>query len=1283
MTVKDFIPIGDAKITTEKEVKPKPSISELTTVEVPGKPTPATFLESPKEKIKLRKKARKKAEPSGISSVKRDGILIITEKPQAAQKIAYALGNAKKYTDNGASYFEVQRDEKKIYVASAVGHLFGLNYKKGQKGWPVFEIEWQPSFNKKTAAFTRKYYELLKKLSHRATEYILAADYDIEGELIGWNIIRFICKKDNAKRMKFSTLTAPELRKAFENPQPHLNWGNAYAGETRHILDWLYGINLSRALMSAIKQTGSFKVLSIGRVQGPTLKIIVEREKEIEQFKPEPYWQVFATVQSLRLKHKEDIFNKDELKKFENLKEGMAETINSRENIIPPYPFDLTTLQREAYNLYKINPSQTLAIAQKLYLDGLISYPRTSSQKIPDAIEPKKILKRLEENFPEAKQATRQSPVEGKKSDPAHPSIYPSGEFAELSGQELKLYSLIAKRFIAAFSPDAIVDQKRINLISNDLRFTTSGITIVEKGWTSFYPTRMEETHLPDINGKVMIDKIEIEEKETQPPRRYTPASLISTLERKNLGTKCLTENTLIKINSNKKVHNEQISEIFNDLSKNSPTINENNIEITKNNGKACFSFNGGKEIKSSFELVSKRKLEKNEKLYKIKYKDGSTIEVTEDHPVLIYNNKACKYIPAKNIYHGMKSISSIKYPDKWGGIICTWEDFIEKCNEKVQLYGESSEISEKRREREMSQKVYGQIHSILQSSISNYEKSKSVPLYIIRELNLKKPRFITAHNKNSIIENPFPLKISSSLTRVLANLIGDCSIDSKKIKRENCYDFRYHNTNIDLINRFVEDIKTIFSHDLETRIAKPVEGHPPIYYVKLPAVIGRIISILFEEVIHKNVIKIPREFYPEFIGSLFDDEGHAMKSEPKIFISNTNFNMLEDTKKMLESLEINSMLDKNQFKLYIRGRNNVQKFLETIPIVSIKKKQRIIEMLSKFYKYGKERSSQQKQLLILSELNSSEENELTNKELSEKLKFEMPTLRHHLNLLIKQGYIKRNIKGIKAYPRKKITYKLIKPVQETFFKYIDEEIISPDFITKTVESVRTINYNGFVYDITNNLENPNFILGNGVVVHNSTRSMIVDILFDRGYLEGTSIKATPLGIKLIDSLQKYSSIIIDENLTRQIEEQIEKLQDGASNLKEKEDEIISKAKNIINDISKEFKSKEREIGLELIKGIEIQREVQNQSNILMECPTCKKGNLRIMYNKKARRYFVACSNYPNCTQTYTLPPDSLIKKAETQCEADKFPKLLAIRKGRRPWEFCFNPECPLKNQTN
>jgi len=752
-------------MTIEKQVRQKPSLAELTTIESPGKDLKG--LEDIPDVKKKRRKKTEKADPSDIS-LKKDILLIITEKPQAAQKIANALGNSKKITENGVSYFELERNGRKVVIASAVGHLFNLTYSAGQKGWPIFNVEWQPSYATKSAAFTKRYYDLLKKLSYRASEIVIATDFDVEGEVIGWNVLRFICKQKTAKRMKYSTLTAPELESSYENLLPEPHWGNAYAGETRHILDWLYGINLSRALMSAIKTSGSFKILSIGRVQGPALKLIVDREREINEFKPLPYWEAYAHSSGLVFKHPLDIFDKAHLKFFEGIKEANAETKKGEENTPPPFPFDLTTLQREAYRFYKISPSGTLQIAQKLYLAGLISYPRTSSQKIPKEIQPRKILKSLERYFPEAKNASRPYPVEGKKSDPAHPSIYPTGEHASLSGNDEKLYSLIVKRFISAFFPDMKTATTRITLTALDskgktimytpkpapsrvededgdekteedikeraITFTASGSILIESGWSRVYPTSFEEKSLPEISGRVKVDNVEISEKETQPPKRFTPTSLITLLEKKNLGTK-------------------------------------------------------------------------------------------------------------------------------------------------------------------------------------------------------------------------------------------------------------------------------------------------------------------------------------------------------------------------------------------------------------------------------------------------------------------------------------------------------------------------------------------------------------------ATRSAIVDTLFDRGYLDGRSIQATQLGIRLIEALEKYSPIIIDEGLTRQLEEELEKVQESRSNFEYQEKEVLEKAKRLITDISKEFKAKETEIGKELLKGVETMRADQQAANTLMPCPLCKKGELRITYSKKTRRYFIGCTKYPDCRQTFSLPPNSLIKRSEKLCPADQFPRLLAIRKGKRPWEFCFNPECPIETQ--
>lgn len=242
--------------------------------------------------------------------------------------------------------------------------------------------------------------------------------------------------------------------------------GQAIAGETRHYLDWFYGVNLSRSLMNAIKTTGKFKLMSIGRVQGPTLNFIAQKEREIKSFSSQPYWQIFINLadkkNEIELKYNKDIFDQPELKKFEKLAGKTTNVKTTKtEQILPPNPpFNLTALQTEAYRLYGVTPSNTLKIAQSLYLAGLISYPRTSSQKLPDSIDYKSILKKLEERYNTKKLIVKKKPTEGEKIDPAHPSIYPTGNLQVLSGTEEKIYSLIAKRFLALFCDDAIIDKK-------------------------------------------------------------------------------------------------------------------------------------------------------------------------------------------------------------------------------------------------------------------------------------------------------------------------------------------------------------------------------------------------------------------------------------------------------------------------------------------------------------------------------------------------------------------------------------------------------------------------------------------------------------------------------------------------------------------------------------------------------------------------------------------------------------------------------------------------------
>lgn len=485
--------------------------------------------------------------------------LIIAEKPSAALKIATSLadGKVEKHAYKKISYYELTHSNKKLIVACAVGHLYNLAEKQ-KKGWtyPVFDIEWKPSYEtNKGSAYTKPYVELLQTVSKDVKEIYNACDFDVEGEIIFKNILNFACGRKDAKRMKFSTTTKEDLLNAFDKALPHIDFKLAEAGETRHFLDHYWGINLSRALTLSIKSaTGQFKLLSSGRVQGPALKILAEREMQIKNFKPIPFWQIELFTKELNANHEEDkIFDKSKadtiIKKTVGKKAVVSDVEKERFKQEPPHPFDLTALQLEAYRQLGISPKETLAICQDLYINSYISYPRTSSNQLPESVGYKKILEKLskQSNYSELclklLKQKQLKPNNGNKTDPAHPAIYATGEMPKgLEGSEKKIYDLIVRRILATFAEPAERESVHVEIDVAGEKFVARGATTVYKGWHEFYGpyAKFEEVELPNLNKgqELHVKEIIQSEKETSPPKRYTPASVIKALETRGLGTK-------------------------------------------------------------------------------------------------------------------------------------------------------------------------------------------------------------------------------------------------------------------------------------------------------------------------------------------------------------------------------------------------------------------------------------------------------------------------------------------------------------------------------------------------------------------------------------------------------------------------------------------------------------------------------------------------------------------------------------------------------------------------
>ncbi len=501
-----------------------------------------------------------------------DTAVMIGEKPKVASKLAQALGNYSVEENRGVKNYIIETDERKIIIAPAVGHIFNLD--QVGEGWdyPVFDVEWKPIFETSDSSdYVKKYYNNLRDQIEKADEYINACDYDLEGSVIGASILQHIADapEERIERMKFSTLTPGDLREAFDNLED-FDKGMTEAGITRHILDYYYGINVSRALMKAVRDNDRYKTLSTGRVQGPTLKILADREREIQEFEPDPYWELYLINSEFEAQWEDDedrIWDGEKADKIFNEVYGntKAEVTNIKVNNYshkPPIPFNLTGLQSEASSQLRISPKETQSIAQTLYENSLISYPRTESQKLPPKIGYKKLLKKLkgQENYTElAKKVLKKDEndnlytTQGSKEDDAHPAIYPTGESPSgLSKKERKVYDLIVKRFFAVFGKPAKRQSLTFTLDVEGHEFKAKSKITKERNWYDLYDpyVRVDEAELPDMEeGQILeVEDFRKDEKETQPPNRYSQSGIVNKLEKKDLGTKATRAQTVDRL---------------------------------------------------------------------------------------------------------------------------------------------------------------------------------------------------------------------------------------------------------------------------------------------------------------------------------------------------------------------------------------------------------------------------------------------------------------------------------------------------------------------------------------------------------------------------------------------------------------------------------------------------------------------------------------------------------------------------------------------------------------
>jgi DNA topoisomerase-1 len=502
---------------------------------------------------------------SSHSSVAEPYTLVICEKPDAAQRIANALNERDLQQSNHGRVktFTLTYRGRRYVICSALGHLYSIGDPAQKRHiYPVFDVEWFPAYRiDKKRSYTAQRIETIHRLAAGADSFINACDFDLEGETIGYNILKYACgeKQSTALRAKFSTLTEEELREAFQTASRGVGEGLAQAGRTRHIVDFIFGINLSRALSESYYSSNKrYRVVTIGRVQGPTLSYAVQREIEIRTFVPTPFWTITADLDKNGIiltaeYEKRRVAQLAEVNRITEACRGktgkVSKITRSRFQQPPPTPFDIGDLQKEAYRIFCYSPSQTLKIAERLYLDALISYPRTSSQKLPPSINYRKILSGLQRNREYSRDAAevskgRLKPHEGVKTDPAHPAIYPTGELPRrnLSSTETRIYDLITRRFLAVFGEYALRESISAAINIAGYIFKIFGRLTLKEGWLKYYRryTGTEDRAIPDLaeGEELPVLSVISKEKFDQPPPRYNQSSLLEKMELEEIGTK-------------------------------------------------------------------------------------------------------------------------------------------------------------------------------------------------------------------------------------------------------------------------------------------------------------------------------------------------------------------------------------------------------------------------------------------------------------------------------------------------------------------------------------------------------------------------------------------------------------------------------------------------------------------------------------------------------------------------------------------------------------------------
>ena len=497
-------------------------------------------------------------------------ILILAEKPIAGARIASILsdGKARKKQYKKHPYWEFEFNGAPAILVPLKGHILDVDFPPELNKWSEDTLDVLPGAPLQNVVTDRTVAALLKSLAPKISEIIIATDADREGEAIGLEsaelVMKYAGRQIPVKRAYFSALTKKDVLNAFEHLQEPKR-ALAESAFTRREIDLIWGAALTRAISLYSGRRGK-KFLSIGRVQSPTLAIIVEREREIERFVPIPYWVIEAVLEhsgeKFSARYAEGQIWQEPMaqmlyKTAKAAKQGVVTRVEVRQDkIARPVPFDTTTFLREANRHLHISTSEALKVAESLYMKGLISYPRTDNQTYPPSLDFRSILSKLK-SVPDYREFAEEllqqdvfRPSSGRKAEdhpPIHPVDVPRGKLSE---KERKVYDLIARRFLATLMAPGTLERRNVHINLNGVPFVAEGRNIVQKGWTAVYPASLRENEVPSLSdgARVNVVSVKLSKSQTKPPSRYSEGELVKRMEALGLGTKSTRAEILAKL---------------------------------------------------------------------------------------------------------------------------------------------------------------------------------------------------------------------------------------------------------------------------------------------------------------------------------------------------------------------------------------------------------------------------------------------------------------------------------------------------------------------------------------------------------------------------------------------------------------------------------------------------------------------------------------------------------------------------------------------------------------